>query len=48
MMANDIYPSTWDRPGENQLDWLFAYFDDMVPFFTEAAVAGDVLLMWVS
>jgi hypothetical protein len=46
LVANDIYPSVWDRPGE--LDWAVCYLPDTAAFFEAAATAGDAVICWIS
>lgn len=37
--AEGIYPWIWDEP--DALDYVRGYYDELVPFFAEAAKAGD-------
>ncbi|OOC02097.1 hypothetical protein B0293_34525 [Amycolatopsis azurea DSM 43854] len=37
--AEGIYPSIWDEP--EALDYVREYYDVLVPFFADAAKAGD-------
>jgi hypothetical protein len=38
----DVYPGTWDRPGE--LEWVAEFLPDVTGFFVAAAAAGDAVI----
>jgi hypothetical protein len=46
MMADDVYPRSWDRPGE--LDFLWAHFRAVAAFYREAAARGEGVLLWLA
>ena len=45
LIADDIYPSVWNRPGE--LEWAVSYLGQAQTFFEAAANAGDAIICWV-
>jgi hypothetical protein len=44
MMAEDVYPGTWDR-GRDEVEWLIDAYEAMVPFLVESARRGCGLLV---
>jgi hypothetical protein len=46
MMADAVYPQTWDRAGE--FDFLWAHFRALADFYREAAARGEGVLLWLA
>ncbi len=50
MMTADIYPNSWDRPAaeDDTLGYLVEYYEQLRPFISEAAAAGEALLVYLN
>lgn len=50
MMANDIYPSIWDRPIEKDdtYGFLCGYLSELKEFLEEACKNGQGIIVWMS
>lgn len=50
MMANDIYPSIWDRPIEEDdtLGYLCSYFTELKEFVNEVCKKGHGIIIWMT
>jgi hypothetical protein len=43
----DIYPGVWRREGEEVLEHLLRYYDELVHFYRDAAHRGDAVLQYI-
>jgi hypothetical protein len=41
----DIYPQVWDEP--DSLEWVQAWYEPLVPYFTAAAEQGQAIIIWL-
>jgi hypothetical protein len=46
LVAEEIYPNVWDRPGE--LPWAVGELPNVKTYFAAAAKAGDAIICWIS
>lgn len=49
MTAAEIYPDViWERDGQEALDYVLEYFEELVAFYRDAAARGDGVVLWLS
>lgn len=49
MTAAEIYPEViWERDGQEALDYVLEYFEELVVFYRDAAKRGDGVALWLS
>ena len=47
LSREDVYPAIWESEGLAAFEYLGEYFEMLVKFLTDAAKAGEALLVWV-
>ena len=48
MQEKDIYPAIRDRDGDEELEYLQAFFPTLQQFYADAAARGDVVIHWLA
>jgi hypothetical protein len=48
MEKAEIYPSIWVREGEEALEYLLEYYQELRKFYQAAATRGDRVIQWIS
>jgi hypothetical protein len=46
--AAEIYPTIWEREGDEALEYLMDNYVELVEFFQEAARCGDAMLLYLN